>query len=382
MAIVYFFYFGAVGALSPFLSLYYKQAGLTGTQISVLSALPPLLIFISQPIFGPLTDRSGHRGRMLGHLLLATAVTGLSMAMGSTFWTLLPFIAGWAFFSGLITPTADSIALGEVQRTGVTYPQLRLWGSIGFLIVTILIGRVFTQISLRWMFPIYTLLIMIAWFYAHRLPQDGVSAKRAIGPALKELLRNRLLLIFLLLSAMTWMAQAAHATFYSVHLTGIGGSSNTVGWAWGLAAAMEVPVWTVLGRLTKRIGPVPILAFATLVYGVRFWIYGMVTDPAVLVGLQVLQAFSFAMFMPTAVVLVGELTPPELRTSGQALLALTNGGLATIVGTLGAGRIVDRWGTAVLYKVSGSMAFLSAAGFLTLLVLMHMRHRWEGEANG
>jgi hypothetical protein len=75
-------------------------------------------------------------------------------------------------------------------------------------------------------------------------------------------------------------------------------------------------------------------------------------------------------------------TPAATWASPQALLALTNGGLATIVGTLGAGRIVDRWGTAVLYKVSGSMAFLSAAGFLTLLVLMHMRHRWEGEANG
>jgi MFS transporter, PPP family, 3-phenylpropionic acid transporter len=375
VSMVYFFLFGAVGALSPFLSLYYKQVGLTGTQLGLLSSVTPILLLISQPIFGLLTDRSGHRGRMLARLLVVVAATGALLALGTSFWTLLPLVMLWSFVSSVLVPIADSIALGEAVNTGVSYPRLRLWGSVGFLAVTMVAGRLYRVIDLRWMFGIYAVLMLITWACARRLPAEGITGKRDVWPAVKGLLRHRLLLTFLVLSAIANMAQAAHATFFSVHLMNIGGTTGTVGLAWALAASTEVPVWLILGRINQRTGHWPILAVATVMYGVRFLIYGMITVPSVLVWLQVLQGVSFALFQPTAVVLVGELAGPELRTSGQALLALVNGGVATVLGTMAAGRIVDTWNTAVLYKVAGLVAWVSAAGFLALLAAMRLRTR-------
>lgn len=375
MAVVFFFMFGAIGALSPYLSLFYKEAGLSATQISLLMSITPFLLFFSQPIFGPLTDRSGHRGRMLALLLLVVAGTGGIIAFGTSFWTLLPLVALWSFFSGVLVPIGDSIALGEVVRKGVTYPQIRLWGSVGFLIVTTIMGWAYDVISLRWAFPVYALLMAVGWYFARRLPADGISSQRSVWPALKGLLRNRRLMAFLLLSAVIAMSNAAHAAFFSVHLQGIGGSNTQVGYAWALAALVEVPLWLVLGRITKRVGPLPLLAFAGFAFATRFWLYGATTVPVVLVLLQVLQGLSFAVFMPTAVVFVGEMTGDELRTSGQALLVLVNSGVATILGTLGAGRIVDAYGTAVLYRVAGNVAFVAGIGFVALMALLQVRRR-------
>lgn len=375
MAVVFFFMFGAIGALSPYLSLFYKEAGLSAMQISLLMSITPFLLFFSQPIFGPLTDRSGHRGRMLALLLLIVAGTGGVMAFGTSFWTLLPLVALWSFFSGVLVPIGDSIALGEVVRKGVTYPQIRLWGSVGFLIVTTVVGRAYDVISLRWAFPIYALLMAAGWYFARRLPADGVSSQRSVWPALKGLLRNRQMMAFLLLSAVIAMANAAHAAFFSVHLQAIGGTNTQIGYAWALAALMEVPLWLVLGRITKKVGPLPMLAFAGFAFAIRFWLYGATTVPLVLVFLQVLQGLSFAVFMPTAVVFVGEMTGEELRTSGQALLVLVNSGVATILGTLGAGRIVDAYGTAVLYRVAGNVAFVAGVGFVAFLALQQVRRR-------
>lgn len=373
MPLVYFFLYGAVGALTPFLSLYYKQLGLSGSELSILTALSPFLLFLSQPIFGPLTDRSGHRGKMLGYLLVVVAVTGGAMAMGATFWTMLPLVALWAFFVGPLVPIADSIALGEVVRTGTSYPRFRLWGSIGFLLVSWLTGRLYGTINLRWMFLFYAGLMLVTLIFSRRLPAEGVSGKREIWPALKGLLRNRQMLAFLVLSSVAWMTQAAHAAFYSVHLQNIGGDTGMVGLAWALAAAVEVPVWLVLSSVTRRTGPWPVLALASFVYGLRWWIYSVTTVPSALVGLQVLQGLSFALFQPTAVTLVGELAGAELRTSGQALLVLVQGGLATIIGSLVAGQIVDQSGTAVLYRVCAYVAWVAFGGFLALMLARRVR---------
>lgn len=372
MSAVFFIYFGAIGALHPFLSLYYKNLGLTGTEISLLMSVSPVLLFISQPLFGPLADRSGHRGRMLSWLMVVVAITGGLAGLGLSFWTMLPLITLWSFFAGPVTPLADSIALGEVQRTGVSYPQLRLWGSVGFLVMTTLMGRLYTQISMAWAFPLYCGMLLVGALFARRLPAEGISGQRPVWPELKRLLSNPSLLAFLVLCGLMQATQAAHSAFFSLRLEEIGGSSSTVGLAWALAAFTEVPVWLVLGKVTKRVGPLPLLALAGAVFAGRWWLYGVVTVPSVLVGLGLLQAFSFAIFMPTAVVFVGELTPPDLRTSGQALLVLINGGVATVLGTLGAGRIVDEAGTGPLYQAMAFVALASGLGFLLLVA-----RRWK-----
>lgn len=366
MSTVYFFLFAAVGAMTPYLSLYYKSAGLSATEISILLSMVPALLFISQPVFGPLTDRSGHRGRMLSYLFLLIAGTGLLMSLGTSFWMILPAVVLWAIFSGPTVPIADSIALGEVVRTGIAYPRLRLWGSIGFVLTTTVAGRLYDTIDLRWAFAFYAALNIVAWFFARRLPAEGISGQRDVWPVLKQLLRNPILIGFLLLSALCQTTQAAHASFFSIHMQSLGGSKGMVGLAWGIAAITEVPVWLVLSKVTKRTGPLVLLAFSSLMYALRWYLFATVSDPGALLWLQLLQSVSFAIFMPTAVVLIGDLIPADLRTSGQALLVLVNGGVATILGNVAAGYLVDLVGTTLLYRVAAYVALAAGLGFVLL----------------
>jgi PPP family 3-phenylpropionic acid transporter len=364
---VYFFLFGAIGAMTPFLSLHYRNAGLSGTELSILLSVTPVLLFISQPIFGPMTDRSGHRGRMLSLLFLALAGSGALLSLGSSFWTLLPLVVLWAFFAGPLVPIADSIALGEAQRTGVGYPQLRLWGSIGFVLTTTGLGKLYNLIDLRWAFAFYAALNLIAFGFARRLPPDGLSSKRPVWPALKAALRNPQLLGFLLCSALLQTTQAAHSSFFSIHVENLGGTKGMVGMAWGIAALTEVPVWLVLSRVTRRTGPLPLIAFSAGMYALRWFLYAIAPSAELILALQLLQGLSFAVFMPTAVLLINELVPADLRTSGQALLVMVNGGIATVVGNITSGYIVDMSSTAQLYRIAAYVALAAGAGFVLLV---------------
>jgi len=379
VAAVYFTLSGAIGTLLPFLAIYYSRLGLSGAQISVLVSVQPLLVLLSQPLFGPLADRSGHRGRLLARLTLPTAIFGALMGLGSSFWTLLPLVAVWAFFSGTLWPIADSIALGEAAERGLAYSQLRLWGSIGYLITTSVVGRVYAVVDLRWSFLVYGVMMMGSWLVMRRLPADGVSERTPEWSEIRRVVTNPELVVFVLIAGVLQLAQAAHSTFFSIRLQTVGGSNAVVGVAWALAALSEVPVWWVLGRIIRRVGGLPLLAFAGLAYAVRFWLYSLVTAPWGLASLQLLQAFSFAIFVPTAIVMTGELVPPALRTSGQALLALVTLGLATVAGNLGAGQIVDRIGTAGLYQVLTGVALMAGVGFLVLHLLRGRTQRMRGQ---
>jgi PPP family 3-phenylpropionic acid transporter len=380
---VYFAYFGAVGALSPYLSLYFRSIGLTGTEIGLLMSVQPVLLFISQPIFGPLTDRSGHRGRMLSVLLLIVAATGLLMGAGRSFWSLLPLVMLWSFFAGLIGPIADSIALGEMERTGVAYPRLRLWGSIGFPIVAVTAGWLYGRIGVHSQFFLYGGLMLFSVFFARQLPAEGLTGRRPVWGELWKLVKNPYLLAFLLLCAVEQTTLAANSAFFSVHFMSVGGSSSALGWAWGLTALAEVPVWLVLGSIIDRTGPLPLLALSGAAYALRWGLNSVITNPNLLVGVTLLQSITYALLMPTAVIFVGELTPPELRTSGQALLGLVTLGLATLVGTYVGGRLVDQVGTAGMYRFSAWVALVACGGFLLLLLLRTVtRKRRAAQAHG
>ena len=53
----YFFFMGGVGCVLPFLSIYYKQLGLSPQQIGLISGLRPIVGFTSGPVWGSLADR-------------------------------------------------------------------------------------------------------------------------------------------------------------------------------------------------------------------------------------------------------------------------------------------------------------------------------------
>lgn len=367
MPAVYFFFFGAMGAMTPFLPIYYRSVGLSATEIALLLSVPPVMLFLSQPIFGPLADRSGHRGRLFARVTLCAGAAGGLVSLGSSLWSLLPLVALWSFFSGPLGPIADSIALGEVQRTGVSFPQLRLWGSVSFVVTSTLGGWLYNRIDLRWAFALYAGISLITLAMARRLPGDGMSAASKSLPPLRTLFKNPALTGFLLCSGLLQTTQAAHAAFLSIHIGNLGGSNSVVGLAWAIAATCEVPVWLYLARITRRVGAMPLLAISAFMYGIRWILVGLAPSAGVVLVLQVLQSCSFALFLPTAVVLVGELVPAELRTSGQALLTLVNSGIATVIGTLLAGRVVDLTSTSVLYRSAGVVALAAGLGFLILL---------------
>src|SRR5690554_1330790 len=76
----YFALFAGTGAFHPFLSLYLRNSGWSGSEIGVYLAIGPLVALISQPLWGLLCDALGNTKRVFTALLLLTGATAFVYA--------------------------------------------------------------------------------------------------------------------------------------------------------------------------------------------------------------------------------------------------------------------------------------------------------------
>ncbi|XP_077996978.1 major facilitator superfamily domain-containing protein 6-like [Glandiceps talaboti] len=76
----YFFFFGGIGALFPYLTIYFKQLGLDPLRIGLLSGIRPFIGFLSGPIWGAIADK--YRKRRLLLMLSLCGWIGMLLAIG------------------------------------------------------------------------------------------------------------------------------------------------------------------------------------------------------------------------------------------------------------------------------------------------------------
>ncbi|XP_062588528.1 major facilitator superfamily domain-containing protein 6-like [Saccostrea cucullata] len=79
----YFSFYGALGAVFPFMSLYLKQLGLSPREIGILAGVRPILGFCSGPLWGSFADR----WRMRRCLLVVSTLGWVAFIMGIGFVT-------------------------------------------------------------------------------------------------------------------------------------------------------------------------------------------------------------------------------------------------------------------------------------------------------
>jgi PPP family 3-phenylpropionic acid transporter len=136
---LYLGYYLALGAYYPYINLYFERLGFTGIQIGTLSAIPVLISSSTVMIWGGLADRYRWHHRILRTNLLLCALSVLLLSTAGSFQAIIPFIAGFALFNSPLVPLLDNTALEAIEGSKNSYGQVRVWGSIGWSISTVLV---------------------------------------------------------------------------------------------------------------------------------------------------------------------------------------------------------------------------------------------------
>lgn len=358
-AFAYFVYFTAVGAAWPYLPVYYQALGFDLRMIGALTALAAATQLVSAPIWGALNDRfaAGRWVLFIAPSLAAAAALALAWAQ------VLPAVVASviALYVGLsgIAPMLDARTLSILGADRMRYGRVRAWGSASFVLAAWLVGILLDRTGPAGLFYVYVPALVLTALATLPIAPRTLVHSASMFRGGQTLLRQRDLALFLVAALLVWTALAAANSFYSLYIVSVGGSAETVGLAWALGSAVEVPFMWSQPALAKRFGVSRLIVAGAAVFALRAALAALLATPATLVAITVTEGMAFGLFYAGGVTYVARHAPPKLGATAQGLFSAMIG-LAVVVGSTAGGIVAQAATIRGLYFVCAAGSVLGS----------------------
>ncbi len=359
-----FAYFASIGLFNPFSPLWLQSLGFSALAIGGIASLQSWTRIVTPYAWSWLGDHSGRRVALIRAAVAGTMLSAVALLWARDYAALAAVVIVLFAFNGAVVPLSEAAVSRHLAATGGfdagRYGRMRMWGSVGFIVAVLGGGFALERIGVHW-FPltvvgINALLLLAAW----RLPRAH-EAVRHDGPApsVLPLLRQPVVLWFFASAALTVLAHTSLYAFFSLYLASLDYTKAHVGILWAVSVGFEVLFFWLQGRWFDRLGPWRWLQVAAAVSALRFAILAAAGHWALaLVLTQASHAITFAAHHAACIALLHEHFPGRLRGRGQALYATLGYGLPGVIGGVGGGWIVDRFGYPAVFAVSAVAAVL------------------------
>lgn len=368
----YLLFYGAMAALTPFLTLHYQGVGLSGSEIGVLIGLGPLVRLLGGPFWASVADVSRRHKLLLLVTLGLTMLAVYGISQARSFLALIVSGVAMAFFVAPIDALVDSAVLEVLGNRRDAYGQQRLWGAVGWGLAAPLVGRLAEAYGPNWHFYGLYLLGALAIPVASRLEMANMGRRVAFWRGLGTMARNRWWALFLATIFIASLGRSASFGFMNLHLDALGASRSLIGISATVAGFSEIPTFFYSGMLLRRWGARALVLLSLGTSLAMLVGFGWVTTPELLVPLQVFHGPGFAALYVAGVYYAGVAAPPGLEATTRALYGAV-GSLAMTFGGFIGGYLYDTVGALMLFRLAALMVVLA-----TLFYLITDRSRVEG----
>lgn len=368
----YFTYFALLGATAPFLALYFDYLGFSAARIGELIAIPMLMRCIAPNLWAWLADRSQKRLAIVRFGAICTMLSFALIFISQSFAWLALIMVLHAFFWHAILAQFEVITLAHLGEQNERYSQLRLWGSVGFMLVVVSFGYLFEQFGLGtypWAILVVMGGIVLCSFWVPKQPAAVTmeqSEKKLVSLSIRTT-QTKAIVVFLAGVMLMQLSHGPYYTFLTLHLIDLNYSRAVIGWLWALGVLAEIGVFAIMPWLLRRVRLKHIIVTSLLLAALRWWLLGFYADSlTVLLFIQVLHAATFGSFHAAAILFVQRYFPAHKQGQGQGLY-VSFSGLGGALGALYAGYTWQFLGAGITFALASAVAL--SAGVLLLFGL-------------
>lgn len=355
----YFCFFGLLGALFPYWSLYLKSLGFSAADIGLLLALPMATKVVAPNLWGWLADHTGQRLLIIrvGALLSCVCFSGIFLSQ--KFWVVAMVMIGYSFFWNAVLPQQEVVTTSFLRETPENYSRVRLWGSIGFIIFVLGSGAWFDAYSIDSL-PLIGFLLLVGIFLtslAVPTPHQQIH-QRASKPFL-AVLRQPAVAAFFVAGMLMQFSHGIYYSFFSIYMETQGYSRGVIGVLWSVGVVAEVVLFMVMHRLLPLFGVRLIMSVCLLLATLRWLTIGYFPELLwLLILAQTLHAFTFGAYHSAGIDCIRRLFEPGNQGKAQALYSAFCLGLGGAIGSWLGGLVWD-YRSLLAFEMGAAACFMA-----------------------
>ena len=373
--------FAVYGLSLPYLSVWLVERGIAPATIGIILAAPLFVRLVATPAVAILADARDAHARVI--VALVAVSLGATVLLGGAVHPVAIGLLVTLMIAALQSamPLIEVVAMREVRAGRADYGRQRMWGSVTFIVMTMIGGVAVTEAGGSVVQPMLVAATLLTLFAAVGLAgRDGVCAgggegapagrgQPASGRAAQAgstiVARTRAQLgelwqvarvpgrIGFLVAA--GLVQASHALYYAfsaVHWQSLGFSGWWIGTLWSIGVVAEILLFARARPFVARFPPERLLMIGAAAAVLRWTVTAFDPPGGVLVLMQVLHALTFGATHLAAIYFIAQVIPDEHAGAAQAFSSTIATGVAMGGTTLVAGHA---------YAAFGALAYLAMA---------------------
>ena len=353
-SVFYFCYYAALGAYTPYIGRWVDSLGHGGYVVGAMLGLWYGSRIVAPPLWSALQRESAKPGQWFFAGCIATLICFAGFTVSRSALALFAVMTCFGLFYNAVMPQFEAMTLAALGSRSADYGRIRVWGSVGFLIVASAYGWIldhFGDASFPWIsLPLFVAMAIAAWPHRDDQPPEHVETIDEAEHLWKRPGVRRFLLVALLMQ----MGFGAFYVFYTLHLQAQGHSGTAIGALWGTGVLIEIIMFWQAPRLIERFGAPALLSFCMGVTILRWLVTALFAAQLPLMfAAQSLHAFSFAIFHACCMRQMSQFFPGKRAAAGQSLLYGFSSGFGGVLGA-GLASILWEWR-------GGEAAFVGAA---------------------
>ena len=360
----YFFYYFFVGLFVPYWGLYLQSKSFTAFQIGILLSLFQISRIFAPNFWGWLADHTNKRARWIRLASFIGCLGYIGIFWADSFFLIFLVMMSMSLFTSSTIPLAESLTLSHIASTNGSYSNIRLWGSVGFIIASFFLGILIDRYSvtiLVWALLFTQLIILLLSF---SIPDKKFELIGDTKRSIFKILKKPEVISLLIGCALMVSSHGLLYNFYSIFLKEQGYSSSLIGILWSIGVIFEIFIFILMPKILSKFNLKEVLLISLFLAVIRFFLIGNYVDILwVLILAQILHAATFGSFHVASVELVSVHFNREHHSRGQSIYNSITYGLGGTIGGLGGGIMIDQYGAASTFMLS---SILPLIGFIVI----------------
>ncbi|MBR9788857.1 MAG: 3-phenylpropionate MFS transporter [Vibrionaceae bacterium] len=353
-------FFFAYGVYLPFWSLWFKEQGVSSTDIGLLVGLGLATRCVANLVITPRIHKVERLMPTLRWLSLAALIfVGFHFFTGGNFWLMALATVLFNLCCGPVVPLSDAMANYYARLNMLDYGRTRLWGSVAFIGGSTVVGYLVAGFGSDMI--LYTAMagVLLSLLFAMRNTNPmpvTLSDQHAERPKLSALLTEKSVLKFLVLVSLIQGSHAAYYGFSAIHWKAAGHSEDVIGYLWSLGVAAEVAVFALSKRIFAGQSLRTLFVIAACGVMMRWGITAGTTSIFALVVVQLLHGVTFAAAHIAAIQYIQNSEENKMVALQALYNAIPLGAFIALMTVL-SGWAYEHWGSLVFWGMAAMGLF-------------------------